>query len=325
MKRIFTLLVALAASVSSQAEIIYVNGPSFPVPYLGSRGVDIDGDGTEEFVVWSGGMLCTDDIPSSGCGWPFYLGSTNQLLMSGYTLAPRILGSVIENNPPTGSEWNIPSPYGAGLAFWWSSLYGRDIEGQLVHEGWSGGVGDVGVGYLGVRFNRADGWHYGWVRVRLPQSMIFAGGLPSEVIPSVVDWAYESRTNTPIRAGAIGPGGDAILFTVKFFESGPQHRRAGSGTFILANGILRGELSLDGKFSSADIRRAKNPHSQSKPLWSFDPPLVSSTNHTAFFGEVNLTRSDLLALSNGLLHVSLDDGEIVGRIVPTENRAVIGR
>jgi hypothetical protein len=50
-----------------------------------------------------------------------------------------------------------------------------------------GPIGEQGSGYLGVRFYTVDGDHYGWVYVQ---------GW------SVVDWAYETRPNQPIRAGA---------------------------------------------------------------------------------------------------------------------------
>lgn len=50
------------------------------------------------------------------------------------------------------------------------------------------------------RFAAADGPHYGWIQVRLPQPS--TNGLPSEVTPVVTDWAYETRVGVPIRAGA---------------------------------------------------------------------------------------------------------------------------
>jgi hypothetical protein len=326
MKHIIALLVALTATASSRAEIIYVNGPSAPIPaFYGERGVDLNGDGASDLVFWSGGMLCTADIPSSLCVWPVFVGSgvASQMIVVGSDAAVLPSGACIFTNPPADTDWNVPNT-GADLV----TSHSSPRNGT---EGWVGSLAEAGVGYLGVRFTGMNGLHYGWVRVRLPQTTFAlnkhpadATPVPLELTPVVVDWAYESCANTPIRAGAIEPGDD-ILFTAELFESGRRHRRLGAGTFILSNGTLRSELSLADKFSAADIRRAKNSRSQSKPLWSFAPPLVSGTNHTAFFGEARLTRPDLLALSQGLLQVSLDDGAAIGRIVPVSGRPVSAR
>lgn len=341
--KILTALAVLITTLSSRGEIVYVNGPSFPIPgFWGSGDLDLDNDGTSDFTFWSSGMLCTQDIPTSGCGWPFYIRTTttNEVLMSGNDVSPQSFGDRIGRDAASGDSWNTPGGlYGAGISYWWYSLQGRLIQDQLVHSGWSGGIGDVGIGYLAVRFYAPDGLHNGWVRVRMPRGGIF-GPLPTlipsplpvaqgvtpiafDVVPSVVDWAYETRPNTPIRAGVIGSDCDEIQFKVEFFDTNRRHRhsnrRVGTGTFILADTTLRGELALDGEFSSADIRGAMNPRMKSKSVWSFGPPLVSGTNHTAFFGETMLTRPQLIALSRGLLYVSVDDPDIVGRIVPLES------
>ncbi len=299
----------------------------------------MNNDGAVEFSFWSSGMLCTQDIPTSGCGWPFYVrtGLANEVLMKGNDVSPRLLGEPVSSEPPTNATWNIPGGfYGAGLSYWWYSLQGRDIDGQLVHSGWSGGVAEVGVGYLGVRFHAADGLHYGWIRVRMPRGVIFFQPLPAtlspipvsdqpvflyfEWAPVVVDWAYESRTNTPIRAGDIGSDSDSVQFKVEFFETNPQPGQslpeAGKGSAILTGNRLRCELGLNGKFSSAELCGPSNPRSHSKALWSFGTPFLSSTNRTAFFGDTELSHAQLIHLARGMLYVRVDDGELVGRILP---------
>jgi hypothetical protein len=260
--------------------------------------------------------------------------------MKGNDVSPQLLGEQIFFQPPPNAIWNIPGGfYGAGVSYWWYSLQGRDVDGQLVHSGWSGGVAEVGVGYIGVRFNAADGLHYGWIRVRLPRGGLLFQPLaenssptpasdqpvpvPLELMPVVVDCAYETHTNTPIRAGAIGSDSDSVQFSMEFFEAKSRHgesrREAGKGSAILTGNKLRCELGLNGKFSSAELCGPSNPRSQSRALWSFGTPLVASTNRTAFFGDTELSRAQLIHLARGMLYVRVDDGELVGRILPKDD------
>ncbi len=48
--------------------------------------------------------------------------------------------------------------------------------------------------YMGVQFLSVDGTHFGWVRIDAPS--FEAGGV-------ILDWAYETRSNVPILAGAV--------------------------------------------------------------------------------------------------------------------------
>ncbi len=60
--------------------------------------------------------------------------------------------------------------------------------------------------FMGIQFQIGQDWHYGWVRIR--------GGLSGEYFTPegwrfflappawILDWAYETRPNTPIKAGA---------------------------------------------------------------------------------------------------------------------------
>lgn len=187
-----------------QSTIAYFNGPSFPVPAMsGSKGVDFDGDGKPEFVFWSSGTICTADVPTSGCSWPFYVGAagTNSLLAGDYALV-QPAGTLIGGNPPVGATWRPTQPYGITLVASWWSLHGRIINDQTVHSGWDGSLGALTNGYLGVRFSLQDSLHYGWIRVRLPSSETGIEGFPIEFAPMVVEWAFETRPNTSIVAGA---------------------------------------------------------------------------------------------------------------------------
>ena len=313
-------LVCLTA-ISAQCAIAYSNGPSFQVPpEYAARSIDLNGDGAPDFSFWSSGPIVTDDYPSSGGLWPYYVGATgtNQLLLAGYDALLQPFGTEIGSNGPAGTVWGTPW-FGAGLAAQWWSLDGRDINGQLVYSGWSGSLGDLGVAYLGARFYAADGLHYGWVRVRLPSPDLGPGGLPLEFAPAVVDWACETRTNRPVRAGDIDPTRASIQFTIEFLTPPPRPRQpaqvVGTGSLILTGNLLRGELSLAGQFSSAQILDPNHPRAIERLVAGFGQPLVSTSDHTAFFHDVNLTRSQIAQLLQGSYYVTVDNGALTARIM----------
>ena len=136
----------------------------------------------------------------------------------------------------------------------------------------------------------------------------------------VVDWAYETRPNTAIRAGDIDSTRESVQFTVEFLTPHPRPRHpaqvVGTGSLILAGNTLRGELSLAGQFSSAQILDPDHPHGKGRLVSDLGPPLVSTTTHTAFFHDATLTRSQLVQLLHGTFHVSIDNGTLEARIVP---------
>lgn len=312
----------LVATASGQSAIAYFSGPSFQVPpSYNIQGIDFESHSTPDFVFWWNGMLCTDDIPTSGCGWPFFVATmgTNELLVSGYIALAQPFDTGIVSNAPPGAGWSM-APSGVSLADWWYSRNGRVVNGQLVHAGWDGTLGTFGIGYLGVRFYSANGLHYGWIRVRLPAVVKGSGGTLFEDAPVVVDWAYETRPNTPIRAGSIGSDSGSLQFCVEFRNRhGARHcsKHASSlGTFILTGNLLRGELSLAGAFSSADIIGPPSFHPKTTVVGSLGPPLVSSPGHTAFLGEVTLSPAQVAELRHGAFSVSVDGGDLRGEIVP---------
>ena len=315
--RTFLASLCLTAT-SAQCAIVYSPGPatqSPPLQYPPSQNVDLDGDGLADFSFWSSGAIVTHDIPSSGGLWPYYVGAagTNQMLIVGYDAFLQPFGAEIGSNAPPAAIWGTPW-FGAGLAAYWWSLYGREIDGQLVYSGWGGALGDLGVAYLGVYFYAADGPHYGWVRVRLPSP----GGSLFDA-PAVVDWAYDTRPDTPIRAGDIGSAGESVQFTVEW-STAPRSRDPGqdvsSGSFILTGNTLRGELSLAGQFSGAQVIGPGNQGKKADPVLDFGQPLVASTSHTAFFREATLTHSQIVKLLHGKYCVTVDNGALTGQILP---------
>ena len=183
MKRI--LLVVLFAIgphwAWAQSTIAYTGGPAFPIPSeFAPASVDLDHDATADFTLVAGFAICTMDVPTSFCSMSLYVTSlgTNALLTQGYYASIVSVGEWVGELAPSNSVW-----FAGGnttlLTWWWSPRNGT--------SGASGPLGELGEGYLGVRFSAADGQHYGWVHVR-------------EAV--VLDWAYEMRPHVPIRAGA---------------------------------------------------------------------------------------------------------------------------
>ena len=313
---ISALFNGLVATPEAGSAIVYSPGPLPPPPPLviGSpQAIDFDGNGVVETVFSTGFVICTADVPTSFCDWPFFIGATgsNQILVSGYYSAVQSLGELLGDVAPTNATWSSPGFEGYLTDQWWSH-YGREINGQLVYQGWGGPLGSAGVGYLGVRLYSSDGFHYGWVRVQ--------AGFPG----LVVDWAYQTQPDTPIRAGDIGTESDSDQFKVEFHEVSRKDRGldrlSGSGSLILTDSKLRCELHLTGNSSTAEIQGTANPrsHGNVKPVWSFPAPLVRGTNHTAFFGETTLTHAQLRQLARGQLYICIDGCEVMGRILPVE-------
>jgi hypothetical protein len=313
---IVTILVVLANSVAAQGAVVYTPGPSFQVPVFdGSRTLDLDGDGAADYAFSSSGAIGTMDLSMSGSYWPFRIDAvgSNALLATDHALV-QAFGSVIGPEPPAGAGWSAP---GAGvlLTSQWSR---RNRDGSMT-EGWQGTLGSLGIGYLAAGFQTSGGWHYGWIRVHLPSSNPGPGGAV-QLTPVVVDWAYETRPDTPLRAGVIEPDGKSTQFTVNFRDKAGLPAPPGTtGTFILTDGTLRAELILKGRFRPADVRGPAPVQAKAKPVASFGQPLIAREDHTAFFAEMAFSRSDVIHLSRGAYHVSIDNGAVVGRIVPAIN------
>lgn len=312
---IFSVVVALTAAPQSRAEIAYTSGPSvelvvsFPTPPT----LDLNNDGAPEFYFSSWGWLCLGSgfNPPSYCIWPYYLGSqgTGEFLLEGWNPALLAFGQEIGSNAPPRATWSGLGGF-AGLVSQWWLAYGQYVEGELVYSGWYGALGEAGIGYLGVRFQSTNGLHYGWIRVRLPRPDLHEW-------PSVVDWAYETRPNTPLRAGVIDASSGAVQFTVEWRRRDGTLAPPGSGgTFILRDLILRGELHLPGRFSAVQLRGPAPAHARARPIGDFGSPLVSRRRHTAFFADVTLLRGELIQLRRDALYLNGENGEWIGRLVP---------
>ena len=190
--RCFLTMAAFAVCVQiaqSQSTIAYFPGPVSPYlefPYFGATDLNADGESDLRFTF--GMTLCTTDVPTSACWTPYYFTalSTNQITMAGGNLALFPAGTLIRSTGVTNGAWNTPGGSGYLMGFHWN--YDRFTDTYSTR--WSGPLADQPDSYLGILFHAADCVHYGWVHVALRGS------------PVIVDWAYETRPNTAIRAGA---------------------------------------------------------------------------------------------------------------------------
>jgi len=298
-------LAAALTNARGQATIIYVSGPSFPFqPELAEPSgadLDLDQDGTVDFSFRLGPFIAPTLVVGfpggGGASAPFYVLAlgTNSILLrrsSQATILP--FGALIGNTAPFDSTWSSPDQT-ANVATYFISQYSP--------SGIFGPLADVGVGYLAVRLEATDGVHYGWVRLRIAPEV------------EVVDWAYEARPNTPIRAGIIGSNGQSLQFTVNF--PGPKTTLTDRvGTFILTGDTLRGELTFADSFFSADIAGPVPANAKSKAFASLGQPLARRADFTSFLGDVSLSRSQIIHLLRSADHVSIDSGAIAGQITP---------
>ena len=198
-----------------QSTIAYSNGPAFQLPGMNgyAKGIDLNGDGTLDCTFSAGEMYCTDDIPISGCTQPYYVSATgtNALLWHGGQVCVMSAASVIGSGVSANTVWGNPGQ-GDLLTIYISSP--RDGTST-----WTAPLQTLTNGYLGLRFYAADGLHYGWIHARLPDLSIGTNGFPAEFFsPVIVDWAYETRVNTAIVAGAT---------IVTALQAAPQVVRAG--------------------------------------------------------------------------------------------------
>lgn len=181
---------ALASVTSADAGVIYsgirniVSGPS--VDGYGSPGnVDIDGDGKIEFQVigYETGRYGVGKIRA-----PLSTAGVNAIFVS------LLSGDAVRF--PAGQSLGTISSKGS-----FKRLVVLGAKAQSVGKNY-GNFQNSTMGFAGFRFNPGDGDRYGWIRLHLDDGGSDKNGLTDMV--TAVDWAYESRINTPIRIGDTG-------------------------------------------------------------------------------------------------------------------------
>ena len=183
-------------------------GGSLIVPGGSATDIDLDGDGRAE-LSFSGSFLATPGNPSfhtdtfsvsPATHASVALGGEDSRLVSAGTMIGPSLSPVWSGAP---SAWPLltlsyvtptplPDPEHPNSG---GEVSNPQAAGLLAEAG--------GMAFLGAQWQMTDGLHYGWVRLSsdsMPHpdipTLIFFG-------PLVVDWAYETRPDTAILAGAV--------------------------------------------------------------------------------------------------------------------------
>lgn len=186
---IIAVLAVCVQTAHSQSTIAYFRGPVSPFPefpYFGDTDLNADGESDMRFTF--GMTLCTADVPTSACMTPYYVAalSTNQITVSGGNIALFPAGTLIGTTGTTNGSWNAPG----GSAFLTALFWNYDRFTDTYSTRWTDPLASQPDSYIGIRFHAADGVHYGWIHFKLNGS------------PVLVDWAYETRPNAAIVAGA---------------------------------------------------------------------------------------------------------------------------
>jgi hypothetical protein len=204
---ILLLLPISVFSSRAQSTIAYFNGPFFCFNYPDGTSFDFDQNGVADFVFLNGPSLTTGD-PNSGYT-PYTIAplGSNSILCVGQQVAVVASGTVINANPPGNNVWTNIS--GATLDTF--GFNGQQVfftsSGVVTNPpmaGWNGPVTPPGGAFLGMRFYAADGLHYGWIHAQLPAPVIVTNGVGAlDGPPVILDWAFETRPDTGIVAGAM--------------------------------------------------------------------------------------------------------------------------
>ncbi len=200
--------------LQGQGSIVYCNGPAFQLPVIEdyANGVALAGNNAFDCSFSTSGIRCTTDMPISFCSQSYYAAATgtNALLWQDGQICVMPAGNVIGCVVYSNTVWGDPGKGGILTSFNSSPRDGA--------SSWTPPLQTLTNGYLGVRFCAADGAHYGWIHARLPDQSLGTNGFPSEFSPVIVDWAYETRVNSAIMAGAR---------TVTVLQATPQVIRQG--------------------------------------------------------------------------------------------------
>ena len=193
-------LLGIAMSAPAQSTIAYFNGPPFPITTDTNPTIDFDQDGKGDFAfgaVYLSAYADTNatlntNVQSGAITGDFFITSlnSNNVLSTGGEAVMMSAGTLIGNVTPSNAVWSTSD--GASLA-----LLGIGFGNPPTYN-WYGPLGaPPGEGFIGVRFHIQNELHYGWIHAILhTNSAAPASG------PFILDWAYETRPNTPIPAGA---------------------------------------------------------------------------------------------------------------------------
>jgi PEP-CTERM motif len=185
------MLLAAPPKGWTQSTIVFVT-PSVPIYYgpVGDgtqRNLDLNGDGITDLTLFFdiGGA----DLIPSGSNSVIVIPEVTDVGVNPW-VAPLNPGDTVSATPSSLDpvlQWYNPQIHTGG-----NPAVGAQavFDGQLVYEGyWSGRDA-----FVGLRFEVGGGLHYGWMEIRND---------PNIASGQVLGWAYETRLDTPILAGAV--------------------------------------------------------------------------------------------------------------------------
>lgn len=198
-----TLGLVPAGLTLAQGTIVY-HQPAVPLSPLIGQELDINGDGQLDVRFYDGSysggsfygtaasgvgtarLLVTPQGPND---FGSYLVGLNQGFLIGGSMSPSLFWAAHD----------APNLYGDATVL---GFYIPEEGSNVIPDGYFYGT----TAYMGIQFEIGTAWHYGWMRVRGEEW--FSPGA------AVLDWAYDTRPNTPIFAGAVPEPSVLALFTV---------------------------------------------------------------------------------------------------------------
>lgn len=197
---LLTSLLLFGNGCAAQSSVVYRQGPV--VLDQSTADLDLNQDGVPDFR-FSGGTLTglsSPGLPATSTPYldTFAFNRNDYLMNFEGRIVLKPAGVTFGPQTAPGESWGH-----------------RDSESQAIAYAsggsWPGFTGQPPETFLGVRFLSNGVPHYGWIRFVLPATN-------SVAFPVIADWAYESRTNTAIRAGAK---------PVSVPQASPEIRRSG--------------------------------------------------------------------------------------------------
>lgn len=189
LKAYSAMAAALTAGAASSlsAEVVYTDIDDVTIGLGEAFELDIDGDGTMDFI------FAASSLTGSNGTWSFgsAFGSNTALGIGGPS--NQMVGTV---GPyyPYGSALNAGELINADASFLsYPSLSNQAVLASNFYGATYGNFPGAGPKFLGVKFDIGGTNHFGWVRV---ESDI------SEVFITIMDYAYENTAEAGIEAGA---------------------------------------------------------------------------------------------------------------------------